>query len=80
MNHLKMQQVKDRFCLEVADGSLKLKEDHAYYYQVQLQMKMCQVEFAYFVLWKQEGLFIEKINVTGFAKRGLIHASNLVTL
>ena len=26
-------------------------------------MKMCQVEFAYFVLWKQEGMFIEKINI-----------------
>ena len=37
------------FCLEEDNDSLRLKEDHTYYYQVQLQMKICQVDSADFV-------------------------------
>lgn len=32
------------FCLEEDDTGLRLKVDHAYYYQVQHQMKICQVD------------------------------------
>ncbi|CAN7941452.1 unnamed protein product [Ixodes hexagonus] len=39
-------------CINLADdGYLALKETHAYYYQVQLQMFACNVEYADFVLW-----------------------------
>jgi len=51
------------FCLEEDGDSLRLKEDHAYYYQVQLQMKLCQVDYADFVVWREEDLFIQRIGV-----------------
>ena len=51
------------FCLEEDGDSLHLKEDHAYYYQVQLQMKLCQVDYADFVVWREEDLFIQRIGV-----------------
>ena len=51
------------FCLEEHDDGLRLKEDHAYYYQVQLQMKMCQVDYADFVVWKEEDLFVQRIKI-----------------
>ena len=49
------------FCLEEDDSGLRLKVDHAYYYQVQLQMKVYQVEYANFVLWREEEMFVQRI-------------------
>ena len=40
-------QAKD-FCL---DERMALKKDHAYYTQVQMQIYICQVEYADFVVW-----------------------------
>ena len=37
------------------DGTLKLKQTHQYFYQVQLQMKLCIVEYCDFVAWKKDG-------------------------
>ena len=62
--HLKMQLAKghlNSFCLEEDTGDLRLKEDRAYYYQMQLQMKICQVKCADFVLWREEDMFVQKI-------------------
>ena len=39
------------FCLERVDGKLSLKHNHAYYYQMQLQMKCCNVKYGDFVVW-----------------------------
>ena len=44
------------FCLK-DKGDLRLKVDHAYYYQVQLQMKICHVEYSDFVL-REEDMFV----------------------
>ena len=49
------------FCLEEDKGDLRLKVDHAYYYQVQLQMKIYHVEYADFVLWREEDIFVQRI-------------------
>ena len=44
------------FCLqENEDGSLKLKQDHSYYYQIQMQMMLCHVEYGEFVVWREGG-------------------------
>ena len=44
------EAVKDEaFCWE--KETFLLKQDHAYYFQVQLQMKMCRVKFCDFVFW-----------------------------
>ena len=49
------------FCLENVDGSLSLKRNHAYYYQIQLRMKICEVEYCDFVVWGDESVFYERI-------------------
>ena len=51
------------FCLEKENGTLKLKNDHAYYYQIQLQMKICQVQYCDFVVWKEEDMFVQRIPI-----------------
>ena len=40
------------FFLDDDDGQLTLKEDHAYYFQVQLQMKLCRVQYCDFIAWR----------------------------
>ena len=40
------------FCLSCdADGKFELRTGHAYYYQVQLQMKLCEAGYCDFVVW-----------------------------
>ena len=41
---------------------LSLKKDHAYYYQIQLQMKICEVEYCDFIVWSEESIFHERIS------------------
>lgn len=51
------------FCLASSvDGNLVLKQTHAYFYQVQLQMKLCDVDFCDFVIWADEELVVNRIN------------------
>ena len=34
------------FCMDTSeDGQFKLKKKHAYFYQIQLQMKLCEVDY-----------------------------------
>lgn len=45
------------FCLEILeDGSFTLKKNHAYFYQIQLQMKLCEVMYCDFVVWRVDEL------------------------
>ena len=53
--------IQGSFCLEEDNSGLRLKVDHAYYYQVQLQMKICQVEYVDFVLLREEEMFVQRI-------------------
>ena len=41
------------FCMLKMDDSWALKRDHQYYYQVQLQMYVCHVVYADFVVWTE---------------------------
>lgn len=38
-------------CITLVDGKFKLNTDHAYYYQVQMQMLVCKAAYCDFVLW-----------------------------
>ena len=51
------EAVLDNSSFFLADdgGSLALKEDHMYYYQVQLQMKLCHMRYCDFVAWREDG-------------------------
>eukprot|EP00117_Sycon_ciliatum_P019190 scpid45373/ scgid17476/ PHD finger protein ING1; Protein INHIBITOR OF GROWTH 1 len=50
-----------KFCLVKSGGALHLKQDHMYYYQVQLQMLVCKVQYCDFVVWNEGQLFVERI-------------------
>ena len=51
------------FCLETTvDGNFVLKRKHAYFYQVQLQMELCGVNYCDFVIWRASELVIIRIN------------------
>lgn len=42
-------------------GDWKLKRDHAYYYQVQAQMNVCNVNYGDFVVWTEKESAVERI-------------------
>ncbi len=69
------------FCLEERDGIFNLKRNHSYYYQVQMQMVVCDVNSAFFVVWSEKESFIEMINIdNSFIERNLEIASKFFKL
>ena len=59
---VKASEDSPSFCLEeFEDGQFRLKRKHAYFYQVQLQMKVCEVEYADFVIWRESELVVLRI-------------------
>ena len=51
------------FFLQEVNGSFTLKRDHAYYYQIQLQMKLCGTNFGDFIVWRENELGPERIPI-----------------
>lgn len=49
------------FCLEAVNGKLKLKHGHAYYYQIQTQLAVCELPYCDFVVWTPLSMHIERI-------------------
>ena len=49
------------FCLRKDGHKLSLKHDHAYYYQVQLQLLVCEASYCDFVVWSEDELYIERV-------------------
>ena len=49
------------FLCQSQEGVIKLKESHQYYYQVQMQMKFCNVEYCDFVVWNKESWINQRI-------------------
>ena len=42
------------FCLEISEhGQYCLKRKHAYFHQIQLQMKLCEVNYGDFIIWRE---------------------------
>jgi hypothetical protein len=46
---------------DVGFPTVKLDTKHMYYYQVQTQLGVCQIESGYFVVWTEKDLHIEQI-------------------
>ena len=42
----------------MAEGTFFLKKDHAYFFQVQMQMNLCRVKFCDFVVWGKDGAYL----------------------
>lgn len=43
------------------EGDLLLTKDHVYYYQIQMQMEVCQTEYCDFVVWSKDQLLCQRI-------------------
>lgn len=52
---------EQRFFLELHDGMYRLKKDHAYYYQVQMQIKFLESSYCDFVVWREQELIVQRI-------------------
>ena len=50
------------FCMVKQKGTWSLKRDHMYYYQVQLQLHVCDVTYADFVVWTENTTVIERLH------------------
>ena len=44
------------------DGKLMLKKEHAYYFQVQMQLALCKLAYCDFVMWTNKDLAVERIS------------------
>ena len=68
------------FCL--AEGTFFLKKDHAYFFQVQMQMKLCQVKFCDFVVWGKDGPYLtQRIKYDEeFTENALVQVKSFVKL
>ena len=49
------------FLDRLADGTYRLKESHAYYYQVQAQILLCKAGYCDFVVWSTKDLVVVRI-------------------
>ena len=47
--------------LNDTEGAIRLKEDHEYFYQLQMQLNICEVEYGDFVVWTPDGIHVERI-------------------
>ena len=50
------------FCMINKKGVWSLKRKHMYYYQVQLQLHVCDVKYADFVVWTKSTVVIERLH------------------
>ncbi|XP_077516907.1 uncharacterized protein LOC144127829 [Amblyomma americanum] len=48
-------------CLETVNGVVQLRRQHGYFYQVQTQMAVCDVQWCDFVVWTPNLLHVERI-------------------
>jgi len=50
------------FCLVNGDdGEIQLDRKHSYYYQVQAQLHIMEVEYCDFIVWNKSDIIIERI-------------------
>ncbi|KAM7305806.1 hypothetical protein ISCGN_015702 [Ixodes scapularis] len=50
-----------KFCQKRVNGRLSLKHGHMYFYQVQTQMAVCNVEYCDFVVWTTKDIHVERV-------------------
>ena len=62
IHKLNRQQLSG-FCSRIENGTFSLKRNHAYFWQVQMQMAICNVKQCDFVVWSPKGIVVESIPV-----------------
>ena len=76
-----VSEEKSWFFLRVTEaGHLELKDNHQYFYQVQLQMKLCNASYCDFVVWsKNQGILVQRIFPDAeFINRALQQVENFI--
>ena len=64
---IKYPYIHRNFCLEVHENTVRLNQNHAYYYQVKTQMLVCNVNYCNFCVCtlpvdsEYSGIFVERI-------------------
>lgn len=61
----KLDSVTGFYLKKDDEGKLTLNRNHQYYYQVQTQLGVCELESAYFVVWTEKDLHVEHILFNG---------------
>ena len=49
------------FCMTKQNGKWILKRNHAYHYQIQLQLEVCKLSYCDFVVWTEKEFVVERI-------------------
>ena len=76
--------VNDRdSCLVQNDQNVELKNSHAYMYQVQTQLLLCNVDYVDFVVWTKRDMHVERIEkdeekLNEIKKRGKLYFDSVV--
>ena len=69
--------IEYRFFLQEHNGK-PLKQDHAYFFQIPMQMKVCGTLYGNFIVWREEELVVERLNYDdNFVTEALEKANNL---
>ena len=53
----------ENFFMSKANGKWYLKNNHIYYYQVQMQLHVCMVSYCDFVVWTMRDLLIQRVRI-----------------
>ena len=62
------------------DGECQLDKDHAYFYQVQCQLNVCEIDMCYFVVWsRNEAIYVEIIRDQFFFEECLTTVDDFAT-
>ena len=62
--HFKLEQVDDSsFYLLKTSSGLKLSPHHEYFYQVQMQLAICELDYCDFIVWTLQGIVVIRINI-----------------
>lgn len=56
-----LPEEEDNFCMTRESGQWRLRRQHAYYYQVQLQMYVCKVSYADFIASTKSEYVVERV-------------------
>ena len=70
-----------KFCLKKSDGNLRLDESHAYFYQVQTQLFVCNVDYADFCVctFEKESQVLDRAQHTRTMRSNGLSSLALVT-
>ena len=61
--------------LSISDERLELRKDHAYFYQIQAQLLVTELEYCDFVLWMKQDYYIKRVEVNDTVREEIIQTS-----